>query len=118
MELAAPALKREVRRLFDGGKRLTGGLGALAKKTLQASLRRAMGHPRLIAIGRGLLKPFPALAANLYRLGTGAEAVAAPARPLPSDGAAIPDMLPASARRIYKRLHNAISEGNASSRAL
>ena len=55
----------------DTGNRLTGGgLRALVKRALRISLRRVMSQPFLRGLGRVVLKPFPNLSAQLYRIGT------------------------------------------------
>jgi predicted SAM-dependent methyltransferase len=72
--------KRRLRRLRETGDRLTGGgLRSLAKRQATKSLRSAMSHPFLKALGRNLLRPFPGLSARLYRLlATAPDAVAMP----------------------------------------
>src|SRR5207253_4282284 len=52
-----------------------GGLRALARRLLSASLRCAMSHSFLEALGRSALQPFPKLSAHLYRLATVPDAV-------------------------------------------
>ena len=69
---------RQLRRLRTAGDRIAGGgLRALARRLLSTSLRRAMSHSFLRALGRSALQPFPKLSANLYRLATVPDAVAA-----------------------------------------
>jgi 2-polyprenyl-3-methyl-5-hydroxy-6-metoxy-1,4-benzoquinol methylase len=64
-------VQRVFRRLHKIGDRLTGGgLRSLMKRVATISLRRAMRWPRLRAIGRRLLKPFPAFSARIYNLAT------------------------------------------------
>jgi hypothetical protein len=110
-------LKSVFKRLRDAGDRLTGGgLRKLVKRVLKASLHRAAGHPRLIAIGRSALRPFPALTANLERLASRPDAPSIQAELLVCGGTTDPDMLPASARLIYSKLQKAISDVKAGNR--
>jgi FkbM family methyltransferase len=76
-QLAVPsidrALGRAAWRLREMGDRLTGGgIRALAKRVLPTFLRPCLSlaarHPRLAAVPRGMLKPFPRLTTALYRL--------------------------------------------------
>jgi hypothetical protein len=76
------------------------GVRGLPEQALKAILRRTMSHPRLMALGRALLKPFPKFTTNLYRLATKSEPVAA-----------IGEM-PASARSTYLRLKAAMSDSD------
>jgi uncharacterized protein DUF4214/glycosyl transferase family 2 len=70
--------KRQLRHLRGAGDRITGGgLRALARRLLSASLRCAMSHSFLEALGRSALGPFPKLSAHLYRLATVPDAVGA-----------------------------------------
>jgi hypothetical protein len=110
-------LKAVFERLRNAGNRFTGG-GAreLAKRVLKASLHRATEHPRLVAIGRSILRPFPVLAANLERLASRLDAPSAQTGFLPFGNTTDPDSLPASARIIYSRLQKAISEGKVPNR--
>jgi FkbM family methyltransferase len=110
-QLAVPsidrALGRAVWRLRERGNRLTGGgIRALAKRALTPLLRPCLSfaarHPRLAAVPRWRLKPFPRLTTALYRLtgepralaAAGAPGVALPAnpnnRPLPSEDSIAP----------------------------
>src|SRR4029077_7880400 len=62
---------RRLKRLRTAADRITGGgLRALAKRLLSTSLRRAISHYFLRALGRSALQPFPKLSAHLYRLAT------------------------------------------------
>jgi FkbM family methyltransferase len=116
-ELATPALKPLVKRLREAGNRLTGGgVRAFAERTLKASLHRAASHPRLVAIGRSVLRPFPAFATNLQRLATTPNPATIQTEHLPLGSSTDSDTLPASARLIYARLHKVISEGNVRNR--
>jgi O-antigen biosynthesis protein len=79
-QLAVPsidrALGRLIARLRDAGDQLTGGgVRALAKRVLTASLRSAMRRPLLKAIGQRVLNPFPRFSAHLYHLATASIAV-------------------------------------------
>ncbi|MGA8660664.1 MAG: FkbM family methyltransferase, partial [Chthoniobacterales bacterium] len=136
-QLAVPSIDRAIgralRRLRETGDRLTGGgLRSLAKRVLTTSVQRSMRNRWLLAFGRAVLKPFPKLTTNLYQLAITADAVArssvpspaaapavtsppaaSPAGQLPSDNAEIPANLPASARRIYRRLKAAMADSDA-----
>ena len=69
---------RRMKRLRAAGNRITGGgLRALARRLLSTSLRRAMSHSFLKALGRSALQPFPKLSAHLYRLATIPDTIAA-----------------------------------------
>ena len=69
-------MKHLLERARDTGNRLTGGgLRALVKRALRISLRRVMSQPFLKGLGRVVLKPFPNLSAQLYRIGTPDSAV-------------------------------------------
>ena len=110
-ELATPTHKILLRRLRDAGDRVTGGgLRALANRTLKASLQRAAGHRQLAAVDESVPKPFPAPTKSLQGLATAKEMAVAMAGPLAPGSAIIPDQLPASARRIYAKLRNSVSE--------
>jgi FkbM family methyltransferase len=53
------------------GNRVTGGgLRSLARRLISKSIAGAMRNPILLRIGRTILKPYPSLAANLYKLAT------------------------------------------------
>ena len=136
-QLAVPSIDRAIgralRRLRETGDRLTGGgLRSLAKRVLTTSVQCSMRNRWLLALGRAVLKPFPKLTTNLYQLAITADAVAgssvpspaaapavtsppaaSPAGQLPSDNAEIPANLPASARRIYRRLKAAMADSDA-----
>ena len=69
---------RQLKRLRAAGDRITGGgLRALARRLLSTSLRGAMSHSFLKALGSRMLRPFPKLSAHLYRLAMVPDAVAA-----------------------------------------
>ena len=62
---------RRLKCLRAAGDRITGGgLRALTGRILSTSLRWAMRHPFLKAVGRNALRPFPKLSAHLYHLAT------------------------------------------------
>jgi FkbM family methyltransferase len=130
-QLALPsldrALGRAARRLHEMGDRFTGGgVRALANRVLAAPLRRSfsfvMRRPRLAAVPRAMLKPFPRLAADLYGVAMQPDALAAtsvvedvvplePAgEPTPSDESFVAG-LPAPARTTYLKLETALSRG-------
>jgi FkbM family methyltransferase len=105
--------------LRDIGDRLTGGgVRVLA----QSLLVRAMRRPRLMALIRGVLKPFPKLTANLDRAETTVDSLATPpvalppapppSDPLPPESSESPASLPASARQVYSRLRTAVSDSS------
>jgi FkbM family methyltransferase len=131
-QLAVPSIDRAtgrvLSRLHKTGDRLTGGgIRASAKRVLIASIRRSLSlavrHPRLAAIPRGLLKPFPKLTAVLYQLvappdrgaATAASAAALPVEtgtaPVPSEDPMVA-ALPASARSAFLKLKTAASREN------
>jgi hypothetical protein len=131
-QLAGPSIDRAtgrvLSRLHKTGDRLTGGgIRASAKRVLIASLRRylslAVRHPRLAAIPRVLLKPFPKQTAALYQLVappdraavTAASAAALPVEtataPVPSEDPVVA-ALPASARSAFLKLKTAASREN------
>jgi hypothetical protein len=74
-----------------------------------------------------VLKPFPKLSANLYRLKTTVDSPAVPEAglpsappptdPLPPESSETPASLPASARQVYLQLRAAISDRSASDRS-
>jgi FkbM family methyltransferase len=110
--------------LREIGDRFTGGGGRnLAKNVLV----RAKRHPRLMALVRAVLKPFPKLSANLYRLKTTVDSPAVPEAglpsappptdPLPPESSETPASLPTSARQVYLQLRTAISDRSASDRS-
>ena len=69
---------RQLRRLRAAGDRLTGGgLRALARRLLSTSLRCAISHSFLKALGRSALQPFSKFSAHLYRLATIPDTIAA-----------------------------------------
>jgi FkbM family methyltransferase len=129
-QLALPsvdrALGRAARRLHEIGDRLTGGgIRALADRVLAAPLRRSLSfvirHPRLAAFPRTLLKPFPRLATDPYRVVTQPDApvtsvvddvasLGPAGEPAPLDQSVIAG-LPALARATYLKLENALSKG-------
>jgi FkbM family methyltransferase len=131
MQLALPsvdrALGRAARRLHEMGDRLTGGgVRALADRVLKAPLRRsvsfAMRHPRLAAVPRVLLKPFPRLATDLSRMTTQPEALAAtsaaaktaalePEQELQRSEDSVVAGVPVLARSTYLKLETALSKG-------
>jgi FkbM family methyltransferase len=127
---AGLAVQSHYRRVFGGvreiGDRITGGgLRSLAKRLLTTLVQRSMRHRGLLALGRFLLKPFPKLATSLYQLATRSEPTAAlpapspaalPDGPLPSNAPVIAAALPASARSIYLKLRDVMSDGNTRSR--
>jgi hypothetical protein len=131
VQLALPsidrALGRVARRLSETCAQFTnGGMRDLANRVLISTLRRclsfALHHPRLAAVPRGMLKPFPKLVDALYQSATqpdalGAASTATEAVPLapeiepePSDDAVV-DALPVLARTTYLKLQTAISKG-------
>jgi len=105
--------------LRDIVDRLTGGgVRVLAQNVLVRTMRR----PRLMALVRGVLKPFPKLTANLYPVGTTVDSPASPPAvlppapsidPLPPESLESPASLPASARQVYSRLRTAVSDSSA-----
>ncbi len=133
-QLAVPSIDRAtgrvLSRLHKTGDRLTGGgIRASTKRVLMASLRSYLSfagrHPRLAAIPRGLLKPFPKLTAALYQVAAPpdkAAATAASAGALPVETGMPPvhsedpiaEALPSSARHVYLKLRSAASNDNAS----
>ena len=95
-----------------------GGVCILAKRVLTALLVRAKRHPRLMALGRGALKPFPKLIEKLYQLATTTQSLAdrsvpPSTEPRLAEGFTGPASLTVSARRIYLRLRAAVSKSNA-----
>lgn len=90
------------------GDRITGGgLRGLTKRSVAALVRWAMRRPALLAVGRTVLKPFPTLTTDLYRLATTQSAPppdSSPTKLAPSDTSVELATLPASARPIYRRL--------------
>jgi FkbM family methyltransferase len=131
VQLALPsvdrALGRAARRLHEMGDRLTGGgVRALANRMFTASLRRflsiAARHPRMAAVPRGMLKPFPRLATALTRVatqpdplvttssGADVESFALEGELQPSEDPIVA-ALPALARATYLRLQTAMSKG-------
>jgi FkbM family methyltransferase len=130
VQLAMPsldrALGRAARRLHEMGDGLTGGgIRALANRVLAAPLRSfsfVMRHARLAAFPRTLLKPFPRLTTDPYRVAPPPDALATsvvddvaplePAgEPAPLDQSVIAG-LPASARAAYLKLETALSKGS------
>src|SRR6516165_3926655 len=68
---------RQLRRLRTAGDRITGGgLRALVRRLVSTSVRCAMSHSFLKALGRSLLQPFPKLSAHLNRLASAPDTVA------------------------------------------
>jgi FkbM family methyltransferase len=60
--------------LRSAGNRLTGGgLRSLAKRTLQPALRSLARIPWFVSFGRTLLKPFPRLSGEVWRLSLSSE---------------------------------------------
>lgn len=124
------AAQSHYRGVFGGvreiGDRVTGGgLRSLAKRVLTTLVQRSMRHRGLLALGRFLLKPFPKLAISLYQLATRSEPTAVlptpppaalPDGPLPSNASVIAAALPASARSIYLKLRDVMSDADARSR--
>jgi FkbM family methyltransferase len=131
VQLALPsvdrALGRAARWLHEKGDRFTGGgIRALANSVLAGPLRRSFSfvtrHPTLAVVPRTLLKPFPRLATDLYRVATQPHAPAtnsvddkkAPLEPA-GDAGPLDDpivaRLPALARVTYLKLETALSKG-------
>lgn len=138
VQLALPsvdrALGRAARRLHEMGDRLTGGgIRALASRVFAAPLRHSLSfvrrHPRLAAVPRTLLQPFPRLATDLYRVATQPAALATTSvvedmassefapeqQPLDESVTA---GIPALARSIYFKLEAAVSKGGDSRHVL
>jgi FkbM family methyltransferase len=135
-QLALPsvdrALGRAARRLHEMSDRLTGGgIRALARRVLMSPLRRSLSfasrHPRLAAVPRAMLKPFPHLVTFLYRAPAQPDALVAesivsdpapnlPEVELPPANDPISAKLPASARATYLKLHTALSDDGDQSR--
>jgi FkbM family methyltransferase len=132
VQLALPSIDRAfgraARRLHEIGDRFTGGgIRSLASRVLAAPLRRSFSfvlrHPRLAAVPRTLLKPFPRLATGLYRVATQPVALAKSSvvddlaslkptgEPAPLDESVVAG-LPALARSTYLKLETALSKGN------
>jgi FkbM family methyltransferase len=136
-QLALPsldrALGRAAKRLHKMGDRFTrGGIRALANRVLTAPLRRSfsfvMRHPRLAAVPRAMLKPFPGLATDLYRMATQPDkamqpdalttssvvvevASAEPAGERPQSNDPVVAGLPSLARSTFLKLETALSKG-------
>jgi FkbM family methyltransferase len=137
-ELATPAMVRALRSIRQKGDRITGGgLRSLTKRIFQKTVRRAMQQPQILAAARKILRPFPKLTTTLYNVATKVEEVpvALPAKSLPSDKPAVEEapatlrpkslpldesataqVLPASARKIYRTLRSLILEAEATDR--
>jgi FkbM family methyltransferase len=128
--LETPSLDRAIGRLLrlgrDAGNRITGGgVRALAKWTLNESLRRVMRHPVSAALSRLVLKPFPRLTTTVYQIAktedggatllSPVESPTAPPIPLSSQEPAsqfapqIPE-LPPSAKPLYLNLQAAMRD--------
>ena len=126
VQSAAPSIDRAMgcfaRHIQYVGDRVTGGgARALAKRALKTSLRPAMQHEGLKAVGRTVLKAFPNLRMALYQLAIKQDVVTtlsvpSQAIPPPSDSAANLSPLPTSARPTYLSLKAAMSQSDARSR--